>query len=253
MAPGLAHANADSTGVRAAASIEIAYEAPFHSRFDSVVTYGQGAQATSEAATKTEIDFDISLVSDYRRGGLSSTNGGAAVQVGIAISHPSGLHAEAWGSNVADNGGAGVELNLSGGYRFALGESELDLGAIYYVFPGVAGANYVEFQGSYSRRLGPIDASLVFAYTPSQASTGLQDNIYAGFDLELPLGQSPVTLFAASGFEDGAFASRKIDWQVGGQYAAGAFTFGLSYLDSANTAALPNAGPAVIAGISRRF
>jgi uncharacterized protein (TIGR02001 family) len=106
----------------------------------------QGAAPAAESSAHT-LTSNIALVSDYRFRGISQTYGRPAVQGGFDYAHASGLYAGTWASNVystAGNGigtsytnGAGLELDLYGGYKFEpVPGLTLDLGGLYYYYPG---------------------------------------------------------------------------------------------------------------------
>ncbi|MFG6449049.1 TorF family putative porin [Roseateles sp. BYS180W] len=83
---------------------------------------------------------NFGLFSDYRFRGISQTWLAPALQGGLDYAHASGAYAGVWGSNVSGNSynnGAGLELDVYGGYKFALSQSlTLDFGALAYVYPG---------------------------------------------------------------------------------------------------------------------
>ena len=83
---------------------------------------------------------NVTLVSDYRFRGVSQSYGQPAVQGGFDLTHGSGLYLGNWNSSVSSNSynnGAGLEVDLYGGYRFAL-TKELggDVGVLHYMYPG---------------------------------------------------------------------------------------------------------------------
>jgi uncharacterized protein (TIGR02001 family) len=99
-----------------------------------------GAVAADKAP---EPDFSLSanigVVSDYKFRGISQTDGKAAVQGGVDLSHKSGAYIGTWASNVSDwtnTGGKNAEVDLYGGYRFSLpGDISADAGYILYSYP----------------------------------------------------------------------------------------------------------------------
>jgi uncharacterized protein (TIGR02001 family) len=94
------------------------------------------------AADPPKSDWTITgnagLFSDYRFRGISQTNEKPALQGGIDISHVSGFYVGNWNSNVDSKlyNGANLEMDFYGGYKLPLGDFTLDLGAIYYYYPG---------------------------------------------------------------------------------------------------------------------
>lgn len=94
-----------------------------------------------EAAAPAEhtVTGNVGLFSSYRFRGIDQTFGKPALQGGIDYSHSSGLYLGNWNSNV-DGGagypGASLEMDFYGGYKAAFGDFGLDVGAIYYYYPG---------------------------------------------------------------------------------------------------------------------
>jgi uncharacterized protein (TIGR02001 family) len=82
---------------------------------------------------------NIGFFSSYRFRGIDQTFGKPALQGGIDYSHARGLYAGNWNSNV--NSGAGypdgnLETDFYAGWKKTWGGWGLDLGAIYYAYPG---------------------------------------------------------------------------------------------------------------------
>ncbi len=98
---------------------------------------------------------NIGLFSQYIFRGLNQTDRQPALQGGFDYSHSSGFYLGTWGSNISwlrENattlvGGAPVaagtygqggslELDFYGGYKWSFGDFGLDLGTLYYWYPG---------------------------------------------------------------------------------------------------------------------
>jgi uncharacterized protein (TIGR02001 family) len=95
----------------------------------------QAAAATSPHA----FTGNISLVSDYRFRGISQTFAKPALQGGFDYSHASGIYLGNWNSNVNEGAGfpaANLEMDFYGGWKKSFGDFGIDLGAIYYYYPG---------------------------------------------------------------------------------------------------------------------
>jgi len=115
----------------------------------------------------------LSLVGDYRFRGLSQTYTQPAVQGGGEYTHASGLYAGVWGSNVSGNqflNGGSLELDLYGGYRARLGALTLDVGLLYYWYPGARynldpGDGYNTLEAYAGAAYGPVTAKVSYAMT----------------------------------------------------------------------------------------
>lgn len=187
----------------------------------------------TEAAGPISVTGGIALVSDYRFRGVSLSDKDFAVQPYLTVRHESGLYVGAWASNLAENDGDDVELDLYAGYS---GGDELtyDIGATYYMYPGVSGVNYVELTGKLGSTIGPATVGVQLSYAPSQDNIGNEDNIYFGTNATIALPNSPISIVGSMGIEDGAFTagSEKVDWSLGLNATVSDFTLGVSYVDT---------------------
>ncbi len=185
----------------------------------------------AEAEGPITVSGGVALVSDYRFRGVSLSDKDFAVQPTITITHESGLYVGAWASNIADNTGDDVELDIYAG--FAGGDAvTYDVGATYYVYPGVSAINYAELTGKLGTTVGPVTLGGILAYAPSQDGTGNQDNIYVGGNAAFAIPNTPLTFTSSVGLEDGAFGNNKIDWSLGVTASVAGFTLGASYVDT---------------------
>jgi uncharacterized protein (TIGR02001 family) len=191
------------------------------------------AQEEQTAEGPITVSGSVTVVSDYRFRGVSLSDKDFAVQPTITISHESGFYVGAWASNLAENSGDDVEVDLYAGFS---GGEELtyDIGATYYLYPGVSSFNYVEFTGKLGSTYGPATVGVQLSYVPSQDNTGNSDNIYFGTNAALAIPDSPITLTGSIGIEDGAFSAgdEKVDWSIGANAAIQGFTLGIAYVDS---------------------
>jgi len=114
-----------------AAAVTAAFSLP-------VVGHAQTAPAAAPASPHT-LTANIGLYSSYRFRGIDQTFGKPALQGGFDYAHTSGFYAGNWNSNV--NSGAGypngnLEMDFYGGWKNTWGDWGLDVGAIYYYYPG---------------------------------------------------------------------------------------------------------------------
>ena len=190
-------------------------------------------EAAEEAAGPVTLTGGVAVVSDYRFRGVSLSDKEFAVQPYLTVKHESGLYVGTWASNLADNAGDDVEVDLYAG--FAGGEEvTYDVSATYYMYPGVSSFNYVEFTGKLGSTVGPATVGVQLSYVPSQDNTGDNDNIYFGTNAAIAIPNSPISIVGTMGIEDGAFTagSEKVDWSLGLTAAVSGFTLGVSYVDA---------------------
>ncbi|MBK6706588.1 MAG: hypothetical protein IPG54_03535 [Sphingomonadales bacterium] len=188
-------------------------------------------EAAEEAEGPITISGGIAVVSDYRFRGVSLSDKDFAVQPTLTVSHESGFYVGVWGSNLAENPGDDVEVDLYAG--FAGGDAvTYDLGVTYYMYPGVSSFNYAEIIGKVGTTVGPATIGGVLAYAPSQDGTGNTDNVYVGTTATIALPESPISITGSFGYEDGAFGNDKLDWSLGLTAEVSGFTLGASYVDT---------------------
>lgn len=190
-------------------------------------------EAAEEAAGPVTLTGGVAVVSDYRFRGVSLSDKDFAVQPYLTVKHESGLYVGTWASNLADNAGDDVEVDLYAG--FAGGEDlTYDISATYFVYPGVSSFNYLELTGKLGSTVGPATVGVQLSYVPSQDNTGNNDNIYFGTNAAIAIPNSPISIVGTMGIEDGAFTagSKKVDWSLGLTAAVSGFTLGVSYVDA---------------------
>jgi uncharacterized protein (TIGR02001 family) len=97
------------------------------------------ALAQAKAEPDYTLSFNVGAVTDYRYRGISQTRLKPALQGGADFAHKSGLYLGAWGSTIKwikdAGGGADVEVDLYGGYKFSAGPVGLDVGVLTYNYP----------------------------------------------------------------------------------------------------------------------
>ncbi|WP_296679519.1 TorF family putative porin [Novosphingobium sp.] len=217
--------------------------------------HAQDVPAAGAADTAPTIAFDasIALVSDYRFRGVSLSDKGPALQPNVTLTHKSGLYLDLWGSNVADNGGADVELDVTLGFANTLGPVDYHLAAAWYTYPGAGQFNYVELRAGLGVQAGPAKVGVEAAYAPRQDHIGGEDNLYLGINAELPLSNSPFTLTATFGHENGAFADNKLDWSIGAKADLAGFELSAAYVDTAHTFGDLLTNATAVVSLSRSF
>ncbi|PXA91990.1 hypothetical protein DMC47_24680 [Nostoc sp. 3335mG] len=173
------------------------------------------------------VSGSVGIASDYRFRGVSQSDRQIAVQGGLTLTHESGLYAGIWGSNLAGwgtFGGANLELDLIAGYKAKLADNAtLDVGAVYYVYPG--GADTTEFLEPYAKltgTTGPATLTAGIAYAPKQKALGRwyatgadaaagtftdpgdrEDNLYLWGDAAVGISGTPFTAKAHIGHSKG--------------------------------------------------
>lgn len=211
------------------------------------------SEAPADEAGGVDTAFSLSAVSDYRYRGLSLSDKKPALQAEVSVSHDNGLYGRLWGSTIADNGGAGVETQLTLGYYAEFGAFNADIQTAYYLYPGASTDNYAEFAARLGRTLGKAEVGAAISYAPAQQGTGHLDNLYVGVDGTAPLIADNLALTGSLGIEDGAFGDRKLDWSLGLSAETAGLLFGLMYVDTHRSFGDPLGKPTIVASVGATF
>ena len=171
------------------------------------------------------------LTNDYTFRGISQTGEAPAVQAGISGEIGS-VYLGTWGSSLdfgsvdADDR-ATAEVDLFGGVATSLGgAADIDLGVIYYVYPGGGfdGYDFVEFALGLSRGFASLSAGVSAAYSPDFFGDS-GSAIYLSGSLGLDIPTTPLSLSASLGRQsiddNDAFGTPDyVDYSVGASLSA---------------------------------
>jgi len=202
----------------------------------------------------TRITYTLSLLSDYRRGGTSRTDGKPALQGSVDVRFPGRWNFGARGSNIASHNN--IEVALYGAKTFDVGGTDLTFGATAITYPRDPGADYGLVQVSASRPIGPIDATVSVIFWPKQAHLDDEDALYMVARARTPIGtllDVPITLGASIGRMRGHFADARSrsDWSVSLTGRFDTVDIGITYVD--NDLGDSRGRPAAVFSITRSF
>jgi uncharacterized protein (TIGR02001 family) len=190
-------------------------------------------------AQEVAISGNVALTTDYAFRGISQTDQSPAIQGGLDLSAGS-FYLGTWASNINfGTGGANLELDVYGGYKFAAGPVNFDVGIIGYLYPGAAddGAELDYWEGYVKPSIALSDAfTLGGAIYYSPEFTGESgDGFY--YEVNGAFTASPSLSFSgAVGMQsvdtDGFFFGEDeyMTWNVGGTYSAMGLGFDLRYV-----------------------
>jgi uncharacterized protein (TIGR02001 family) len=205
----------------------------------------------------------LDLVSDYRFRGESLSEGGPAVQAGVAYDHASGVFIGAFASSVrVDPTVSGLGGEIYGGYAHPLGKrGSWDAGIVSYLFPHPslgAGYDYTEF--FIGAGIEPISGRLY--YTNDYFNFGARA-VYIEINGTQPLGRG-MTLLAHLGYLEHRTVSSDssghayLDFKAGIGFELSSFSIELAVVGSTGERANCPAGTGhcnttAVASVSRRF
>jgi uncharacterized protein (TIGR02001 family) len=240
----------------APASDDASATMPYIAPVDMATATGQ-----EEATPAITVSGSATLTSDYRLRGVSQSDEGMAIQGGFTIAHESGFYVSTWASNLAGwgtFGGANMELDLIGGFKFPVGQGTLDTGLTWYMYPsGADKTDFAELYAKLSGTVGPVGLTAGVAYAPKQEALGnwfpvgrpanpgdKEDNLYLTGDAVYGIPNAPVSLKAHIGYSDGnpglgpngtsaAPTGKYFDWLLGADITPiQHLTFSVAYVDT---------------------
>jgi uncharacterized protein (TIGR02001 family) len=191
--------------------------------------------AIALAQSPLPVAGQVMLASEYRFRGIDQTFGQPALQAGVDYSHPSGLYLSNWNSNVHPNAGypnASLEMDLYGGWKRAFGDFGVDIGAIYYFYPGsdpsidnreiYFGARWHTVWLRYNHSLGEyFDVS--GTENSSYVDLSATFDFGGGWGLVGHYGKLRMRGINAASYED---------WKLGVTRDIGGYVFGAAYVDT---------------------
>jgi uncharacterized protein (TIGR02001 family) len=202
----------------------------------------------ADAPPAITISGAATIVTDYRFRGLSQTDKDFALQGSITLTHKSGLYASVWGSTIDDYiaAGADQELDLIVGFKKTFGATTVDIGAVYYYYPGsrdilpTYNSDFIEPYVSVAQAIGPVTAKITANYAPKQEALdygfGSEDSLYGGLDISAGVPNTPVSVSAHLGhYFTKSFLSAGddyTDWSLGASATFKAVTVGIVYVDT---------------------
>lgn len=240
--------------------------------------------ATPAAAPTPDWTFtaNLGLFSDYRFRGISQTDKKPALQGGFDLGHSSGLYIGNWNSNIdsAQYYGANLEMDFYGGYKHAFeGGFGLDVGAIYYYYPGSGSAAYNPTTKVYNTELyiggsyGPVSLKYNYAVSDFFSAPDSKGSSYLDLGFVYDFGNNfGVVAHYGYQFLKGDARAAQIggtfpgpdnvsDWKLGATYTVDGWVIGLAYIDTnrsytAGTAAATNkdiSGATGVLSVSKTF
>jgi len=222
---------------------------------------------------------NLAIGSDYRFRGYSQTDYQPTIQGGVDFAHKSGFYLGNWNSNVSSNlyNGAPIEMDFYGGWKTTIEGFGLDVGVIYYYYPGTGEYNpdfkAKNFEAYIGGSYGPVSLKYFYSFTdffglkgPGVDTKGSQYldltgtfDVGSGFGIVAHAGYQKVKNYKQLGGIDDAVW----DYKLGGTYdiagsgwILGAYWVGTSEKDFFLTAENPPRGAgksSFLATVSKTF
>lgn len=246
----------------------------------SMLGFSFGAKAAeliTEKDVNGKISANVGMVTEYFFRGLTQSDKKFAVQGGLDYAHNSGIYIGTWGSSVdfaedeTDGLGesASTEVDLYAGWSKEFGKSKvkLDIGGIYYVYPGAGSSrdyDFFEIYAGLSKDFGVASASAKISYSPDYfADSG--DAVYVDLGVDVPIGKY-FTLNLHGGYQwiddNAAFAADDyFDYLVGVSFSLIGLDFQVAYVgtdlddsdENPNSNCFRSSCSTLIASVSKSF
>lgn len=151
-----------------------------------------GPASAQIAIGETGVSFtgNALVASDYLFRGISQTRSRVAYQTNLELNHTSGVYVGAFVSNVRFAGtDTRQEIDFLAGYRFTLADFNVDIGGVWYTYPGYNtalgqyGLNYAEGILKVTREIGQVTLAGLLAGSPNYfGSSGTTIYLEGGVD-----------------------------------------------------------------------
>jgi len=200
------------------------------------------------------LNGNLGIFSDYRFRGISQTNKNPAIQGGVDFAMKNGIYLGNWNSNVdsAMYNGANIEMDFYGGWKANFGDFGLDIGGIYYYYPGsgAPGTAYKIDNGELyiGGTWGPLALKYSYALTDFFGVPGTKGAYYVvlsgahdfgnGFGLNASVGYQGGLKSGDNGYTScvtefgGNVACSITDYKLGGTYTIDGWVLGLAYVST---------------------
>lgn len=231
----------------------------------SVPLVATAQTAPAAPASPHTFSFNVGATTDYRYRGISQSGLKPALSGGADYSHASGLYLGVWASSIKwikdAGGGANVEVDLYGGYKFNISKDVgMDVGLLSYQYPSnglTPSANTLEWYVAATYGIGTLkysnSTSNLFGFANSKRSgyweLNFSSDLGDGLTAVAHLGHQTVR-------NNGAF--NYVDYKVGVTKDVSGFLLGASVIGSDSKAYLAPSGKnlgkaGVVLSVSKSF
>ena len=239
-----------------------------------IPTVASAQTAAPAAAPPSDHTFtgNVGLFSEYRFRGISQTFAKPAIQGGFDYSHSSSIYLGNWNSNVSSGAGfpaGNIEMDLYGGWKKSWDDWGLDVGFIYYYYPGTnantaSGTTIVNPRNPAKTFNGVVDnkeiyvggswkwlsAKYYYSVDDYFSQPGTKGSNYLDVSGTYDLGGGwgvvgHVGSFRLKGWSVGTDATKAnyTDWKLGVTKDIVGWVFGASYIDTNGKASCNAANP----------
>lgn len=213
-------------------------------------------------AAHAEVAFtgNVGFYSDYRLRGVSQTDGNLAIQGAIEAAVPLGesvtLFGGVWASSLdKDVGFGGLETDIYAGLKGKLGDLGWSAKYLRLVYVDQSDVDFDQYAAEVTYPIGPIGASLGVVHDEYNGG-GDSTYIYGGGSYTFK--DTPLSVRAQLGYEDGTFYNEKWNWDIGATYTYKQVSLSLDYIGVDQSVYFPGlsddqAGDTVVVAVTAAF
>ena len=126
----------------------------------SLAAAGSAFAQAAPAEPESSLSFNVGGVNEYRYRGISQSRLDPALQGGADYADKSGVYVGVWASSIKwikDAGGkANAEVDYYGGYKTEVSGVAVDVGTIYYKYPGTSSNIFSTHEAYVGLTYGPV-------------------------------------------------------------------------------------------------
>ncbi len=202
-------------------------------------------------AQESPFSSNVGLFSDYRFRGLTQSDTKPALQGGFDYANANGFYAGNWNSSIGFTD-AGIESDFYFGYATELGGVGIDVGNLYYYYPGATAGDTNEIYLGLSA--GPASFKVSYATSDYFGVDDSKGHIYYNLGVSIPVSDK-VTIDGSMGYHAGKGAQAKgYDYLVGISVDVGnGFALGVSYVTTSGDLKPSADDKGAVISISRSF
>ena len=202
-------------------------------------------------AADSPFSSNVGLFSDYRFRGITQTDTKPALQGGFDYAGASGFYAGNWNSSIGFTD-AGIESDFYLGYSTEISGIGIDVGNLYYHYPGATDADTNEIYLGLSA--GPASFKVSYATTDYFGVTDSKGHLYYNLGVSIPVSDK-VTIDGSMGYHAGEGEQVKgYDYLVGISFDMGnGFALGVSYITTSGDLQPVTDDKGAVISISRSF
>lgn len=177
-----------------------------------------GAAHAEDLGGGISVSSEVAFTSNYIYRGFTENDEEPAIQGSLDFAHESGLYLGAWGTSGAVDAGFGVEIDVYGGYTFAVTDGVWgDVGFLHYNYPEDSDINTNELYAGVGTAFGDVEADLYVFGSDDYVGTD-ESSVYVETNWMAPIAAGFYGVARAGYLDIDVDGFEGYDWGVGAGY-----------------------------------